>query len=109
MLVQVTIPMKEVSAITKEKTARVIPNAIQVSTDKDKYFFTSFTARDKTFMMLFRLWQNVLMEQVIHDVIFTGLQILTGSILDNLKEFVLNSSRKHIVWVLIRTISKRPF
>lgn len=59
----VTIPTKDILAITKEKTARVIPNAIQVSTEKDKYFFTSFTARDKTFMMLFRLWQNALMEQ----------------------------------------------
>ena len=63
--IQVTIPIKDVTAITKEKTARVIPNAVQVSTDREKYFFTSFTARDKTFMMLFRLWQNVLMEQVL--------------------------------------------
>lgn len=59
----VTISMKEVIAITKEKTARVIPNALQVCTDREKYFFTSFTARDKTFMMLFRLWQNALLEQ----------------------------------------------
>ncbi|XP_052804173.1 protein Aster-B-like isoform X2 [Mya arenaria] len=59
----VTIPIKDVSALTKEKTARVIPNALQVTTDREKYFFTSFTARDKTFLMLFRLWQNALMEQ----------------------------------------------
>ncbi|KAL4229245.1 Protein Aster-B [Mactra antiquata] len=59
----VTIPTKDILAITKEKTARVIPNAVQVTTDKEKYFFTSFTARDKTFMMLFRLWQNALMDQ----------------------------------------------
>ncbi|KAH3699221.1 hypothetical protein DPMN_074177 [Dreissena polymorpha] len=59
----VTIPLREVTAITKEKTARVIPNAVQVSTDRDRYFFTSFTARDKTFMMLFRMWQNVLLDQ----------------------------------------------
>ena len=61
---QLTIPCKDICAITKEKTARVIPNAIQIATDKDKYFFTSFGARDKTFMMLFRIWQNALLDQV---------------------------------------------
>ncbi|XP_021349375.1 GRAM domain-containing protein 1B-like isoform X3 [Mizuhopecten yessoensis] len=58
-----TIPCKEITAVTKEKTARVIPNAIQIATDKEKHFFTSFGARDKTYMMLFRVWQNALLEQ----------------------------------------------
>ena len=40
----------------------------QVTTDTDKHFFTSFAARDKTYMMLFKLWQNALLEQVIHFV-----------------------------------------
>lgn len=53
---------KEVTAITKEKTARVIPNAISVSTVSEKHFFTSFTTRDKAFLMLFRVWQNALMD-----------------------------------------------
>ena len=50
--------------MTKEKTARVIPNAVQICTKTDKLFFTSFGARDKTYLMLFRVWQNALMEQV---------------------------------------------
>ncbi|XP_005113135.2 protein Aster-B [Aplysia californica] len=54
---------KDITAITKEKTARLIPNAIQISTDKERYFFTSFGARDKTYMMLFRIWQNALLNQ----------------------------------------------
>ncbi|KAL3886103.1 hypothetical protein ACJMK2_026124 [Sinanodonta woodiana] len=58
-----TIPCKEIKGITKEKTARVIPNAIQITTDKEKFFFTSFSARDKTYLMLFRMWQNALMDQ----------------------------------------------
>ncbi|ESO93750.1 hypothetical protein LOTGIDRAFT_104744, partial [Lottia gigantea] len=57
------IPCSEITAITKEKTARVIPNAIQITTEKEKYFFTSFGARDKTYMMLFRLWQNALLSE----------------------------------------------
>lgn len=53
------------TAITKEKTALVIPNAVFVHTESDKYFLTSFAARDKTYLMLFRIWQNALLEQVV--------------------------------------------
>jgi hypothetical protein len=55
---------KDVTAITKEKTALVIPNAILVCTEGEKLFFTSFGARDKTYLMLFRVWQNALMDKV---------------------------------------------
>ncbi|CAH1797340.1 unnamed protein product [Owenia fusiformis] len=58
-----TIRCKDISALTKEKTARVIPNAIQILTKNEKYFFTSLSARDKTYLMLFRVWQNALMDQ----------------------------------------------
>lgn len=51
------------TAITKEKTALVIPNAILVSTTNEKYFITSFTSRDKAYLMLFRVWQNALMDK----------------------------------------------
>ncbi|XP_077524724.1 GRAM domain containing 1B isoform X7 [Amblyomma americanum] len=59
----VVIRCRDVTSMTKEKTARVIPNAVQVCTDHEKHFFTSFGARDKTYLMLFRIWQNALMEQ----------------------------------------------
>ncbi|XP_006814226.1 protein Aster-B-like, partial [Saccoglossus kowalevskii] len=59
----ITVKCKDVTAITKERTARVIPNAIQLCTHTEKYFFTSFASRDKTFMILFRLWQNALLDQ----------------------------------------------
>jgi len=58
----VIIPWKQVTAMTKEKTALVIPNAVQICTGTDKYFFTSFTARDKTHVVMFRLWQNSLLD-----------------------------------------------
>jgi hypothetical protein len=47
----------------KEKVAKVIPNAILVTTETDKYFLTSFTSRDKAYVILFRLWQNALMDK----------------------------------------------
>jgi len=49
------IPCKDIVKITKEKTALVIPNAIQVYTRDEKYYFTSFAARDKTFLVLDRV------------------------------------------------------
>lgn len=57
------IRCRDVASMTKEKTARVIPNAIQICTNNEKHFFTSFGARDKTYLMLFRIWQNALLEQ----------------------------------------------
>ena len=51
--------------MTKEKTALVIPNAIQVCTESsEKHFFCSFGARDKTYVVLFRTWQQALLDQV---------------------------------------------
>ncbi|XP_056235875.1 protein Aster-A isoform X1 [Seriola aureovittata] len=59
----ITILLKDVTSITKEKTAKLIPNAIQISTDNEKHFFTSFGARDRSYMMIFRLWQNALLDK----------------------------------------------
>nr|XP_053643789.1 protein Aster-B-like [Cherax quadricarinatus] len=59
----VCIKSKEIIAMTKEKTALVIPNAVEIRTEGEKHFFTSFASRDKTYMMLFRIWQNALMDQ----------------------------------------------
>ena len=47
--------IKDVSAMTKEKTALVIPNAIQICTSNEKLFFCSFTARDKAHVTLFKV------------------------------------------------------
>ncbi|KZS06823.1 Uncharacterized protein APZ42_029342 [Daphnia magna] len=63
----VQLRWKEVSSLTKEKTALVIPNAIQICTDADKHFFCSFGARDKTYVVLFRTWQQALLDQLPSD------------------------------------------
>ncbi|XP_073955620.1 protein Aster-B-like [Choristoneura fumiferana] len=54
---------KDVTAITKERTALVIPNAILICTENEKNFLTSFSGRDKSYLMLFRIWQHALMDQ----------------------------------------------
>ncbi|XP_054167370.1 protein Aster-C-like [Oppia nitens] len=58
------IKCRDITSVTKANTARVIPNAIQVVTNSgDKNVLTSFAARDKTYVMLFRIWQNALLDQ----------------------------------------------
>lgn len=57
----VTLQWNEITAITKEKTAKVIPNAIQILTETDKYFFTTFVTREHAYTALFRIWQNALL------------------------------------------------
>lgn len=61
---QLTIPFQSVEAITKEKTALVIPNAIQISTSADKYGFSSLVNRDITYNVIFKCWQNSLLDHV---------------------------------------------
>ncbi|XP_055965338.1 protein Aster-C [Sorex fumeus] len=59
----ISIALKNITFMTKEKTARLIPNAIQVVTEGEKFFFTSFGARDRSYLSIFRLWQNVLLDK----------------------------------------------
>ncbi|XP_075906517.1 protein Aster-C isoform X2 [Nelusetta ayraudi] len=60
---KITLTLKDVVTITREKTARLIPNAIQVCTSTEKFFFASFPAREKTYTGVFRMWQNTLMDK----------------------------------------------
>ncbi|XP_051006511.1 protein Aster-C [Acomys russatus] len=59
----ISIALKNITFMTKEKTARLIPNAIQIITEGEKFFFTSFGARDRSYLSIFRLWQNVLLDK----------------------------------------------
>ncbi|XP_061484315.1 protein Aster-C isoform X3 [Rhineura floridana] len=59
----ISIALKDITFMTKEKTARLIPNAIQIATEGEKFFFTSFSARDRSYLNIFRLWQNSLLEK----------------------------------------------
>ncbi|XP_019332105.1 protein Aster-C isoform X4 [Alligator mississippiensis] len=59
----ISIALKDITFMTKEKTARLIPNAIQIATKGEKFFFTSFSARDRSYLSIFRLWQNALLDR----------------------------------------------
>lgn len=61
---RVVVKCKDIASLTKTNTAKLIPNAIQVTTnDGDRHTLTSFIARDKSYVMMFRVWQNALLDQ----------------------------------------------
>ena len=62
-LLQLQIPVRSVTKITKEKTAKIIPNAVGVCTeDEVKHIFASLLSRDTTFKLMTRLWKRTVRE-----------------------------------------------
>ncbi|CAL8294300.1 unnamed protein product [Lota lota] len=60
---KILLRLKDFTSMSRVNTARFIPNAIQVCTAADKLVFTSFSAREKSFQSIFRMWQNTLLKQ----------------------------------------------
>jgi len=58
---------KDVTTITKEKTAIFIPNAIQITTENQKFFFASFVDRESSYLMLVKFWQAATSDQWLPD------------------------------------------
>ncbi|CAH1977375.1 unnamed protein product [Acanthoscelides obtectus] len=52
------IPILTVENITKEKTARIIPNAVGIATSEDKHVFGSLISRDSTLHFMRAVWQK---------------------------------------------------
>lgn len=59
----IKIDWKDITKISKERTAFLIPNAIQINTESKQYFFATFHNRDATFTIMFRVWRGVLDKQ----------------------------------------------
>ena len=71
---KIIVKWSDVESISKETTAFLFPNAIQVSTIDQSHFFASFQNRTSAYMSLVRLWQAVqtnkeLSEDDIHQII----------------------------------------
>lgn len=47
-----------VQKITKEKTARIIPNAVGIATSEDKHVFGSLMSRDNTYRLMLQVWNS---------------------------------------------------
>ncbi|KAI8928789.1 hypothetical protein BC831DRAFT_446586 [Entophlyctis helioformis] len=50
------IPYTDIVSLEKKTIAGIFPNAIEVSTKTNKYFFASFLSRDRTLDLMMRLW-----------------------------------------------------
>lgn len=64
-----------VQKITKEKTARIIPNAVGIETIEDKHVFGSLMSRDNTYRLMTKVWDaarnsHALVEQEILVSVF---------------------------------------
>lgn len=51
------IPFTDITNVSKEKTIKIIPNAISVECNQNKYIFTSFTARDRALFIFKKFWK----------------------------------------------------
>ncbi|XP_066992753.2 GRAM domain-containing protein 2B isoform X2 [Anabrus simplex] len=54
------IPTVSVLKVSKEKTARIIPNAIGVATGLEKHVFGSLLSRDSTYRLMMQVWKEAI-------------------------------------------------
>ncbi|XP_020711438.2 GRAM domain-containing protein 2A-like isoform X2 [Athalia rosae] len=55
-ITKLLIPTASVLRISKEKTARIIPNAVAIATEEDRHVFCSLLSRDSTFKLMKQVW-----------------------------------------------------
>lgn len=63
------IPTITVVKITKEKTARIIPNAVAVSTEENRHVFCSLLSRDTTYKLMIEVWEAAMESLSVIDAI----------------------------------------
>lgn len=52
------IPFKSITVVRKAKTALVVPNAIEITANGKKEFFTSFISHEKAYRLIITLWSQ---------------------------------------------------
>ena len=62
---QLQIPIRDVVKVSKEKTAKFIPNAVGLATCEDKHVFSSLLSRDSTFKFMTHVWKRAMRGQPI--------------------------------------------
>ncbi|XP_066147421.1 GRAM domain-containing protein 2B-like isoform X2 [Euwallacea fornicatus] len=61
------IPILSVEEITKEKTARIIPNAVGITTGEYKHIFGSLMSRDNTLAYMKTVWEKAKSEETLPE------------------------------------------
>eukprot|EP00013_Stygamoeba_regulata_P002525 CAMPEP_0177633414 /NCGR_PEP_ID=MMETSP0447-20121125/2825_1 /TAXON_ID=0 /ORGANISM="Stygamoeba regulata, Strain BSH-02190019" /LENGTH=862 /DNA_ID=CAMNT_0019135073 /DNA_START=346 /DNA_END=2934 /DNA_ORIENTATION=- len=52
------IVISDITQLNKRNTAFVVPNALEIVTEKEKFCFTSFIFRDRTYELILTLWKK---------------------------------------------------
>ncbi|XP_022258604.1 GRAM domain-containing protein 2B-like isoform X2 [Limulus polyphemus] len=66
------IPVGSVTKITKERVAKIIPNAIGITTHDEKYVFGSLLSRDASYRLIYKIWKKASCEREMEDESFTS-------------------------------------
>lgn len=59
-MTKLLIPVKSVARISKEKTVKIIPNAIAVATIDERHVFSSFLSREAAYQLMISVWKEAL-------------------------------------------------
>lgn len=54
------IPVTSVARISKEKTVKIIPNAIAIATVDERHVFSSFLSREAAYQLMISVWKDAL-------------------------------------------------
>ncbi|XP_061522343.1 protein Aster-C [Phycodurus eques] len=105
---KISLALKDISHMSREKMARLIPNAIQICTSKEKLFFTSFSVREKIFNCVFRLWQNALLDKALTNAeVWQMVRQDCGNDLD-LRHEEMESTQSPAEFSMTSSLSARP-
>lgn len=64
---KVLIPISDVVCVTKEKTARIFPNAVGICTEEAKYVFGSLISREAAYRLLQDVWRTTLYQVLMSE------------------------------------------
>lgn len=59
-ITKLLIPIPNVTRISKEKTVKIIPNAIAVATGDERHVFSSFLSREAAYQLMVGVWKEAL-------------------------------------------------
>lgn len=59
-ITKLLIPITSVARISKEKTVKIIPNAIAIATIDERHVFSSFLSREAAYQLMISVWKEAL-------------------------------------------------
>lgn len=65
----ILIPVSDVVSVTKEKTAKIFPNAVGICTDEAKYVFGSLISRESAYRLMQEVWRSALYQVSLFEVL----------------------------------------